>query len=174
MDKQEWEDFFKQECFSKRHCWELDGYRAIVSTMVANEMLFEGVRVLDIGCAFGDGIDYLSKQSQFKDCEFEGIDWSDEAIRWAIEKNKNSKVSFTAEDWKASKKKGDVVIVSRVLDYMPQEEWTPFLKSVRKLAPLTFVVVNKDSFKNRKKFRGASYFETDKYLVCMYERITKS
>lgn len=164
MNKQQWNDFFKSE-FPNRKCWELKGYKAALDYIQKNKLSFEGVNVLDVGSAFGDGITFLSKQKEFKNCKFTALDWSEEAQKYT---DAHIKMNVALEEFEASNY--DVTICSRLLDYVDFEEWGDYIKKIKEYAPITLFVVSTEKVKDKRKFRGMDSVESNKYSVFVYEK----
>lgn len=93
----------------------------LAKKMAAGE-LPESATVLDVGCATGALIGYLSRR--FPTCAFEGIDISEELIRMAREKSPGIKFEVGGVDRLSGEgsKKFDVVLCIGVLGIFDEEE----------------------------------------------------
>lgn len=115
-----WNDFYKQERFQKRHSWRIKPYTKI--TEIVDFKSFKNLTVYDLGCAFGDGLHYLSSVSPQN--KYIGIDYSEECIKWAKNKSKlHPNLSFSIEAIENFKQrdKVDIIILAETLEHLDND-----------------------------------------------------
>tara|TARA_Y100000310_G_scaffold343340_1_gene450499 strand:- start:1055 stop:1813 length:759 start_codon:yes stop_codon:yes gene_type:complete len=86
-----------------------------IHEQVLSSQIYKGKKVLDVGCGSGDvciGISKLGAKSVL------GIDYSDEAIKLAKDKNNRNNVEFKVEDYKNIEESYDVITLVGVLEHI--------------------------------------------------------
>lgn len=110
-DKLNYTDYWKKYKYIK--------VEKIYRYKLIGEIITPGSNVLDIGCGEGSLLGYLKKE---KNVEGEGIDISEEAIKIAHQKGVKAEImDITREDY-AIEKKYDYIIISSVLEHIPNPE----------------------------------------------------
>jgi len=179
--KEYWDMFYNQDRFQNKHKWRVGTYRAIMKALETYNYKFnDRFTVLDAGCAFGDGIDYLCHQDIFKGGIFKGIDFSDECISWA--KYKYNQYTFEAVDinnFDLKKLYFNVIIASEILEHL--DNWEEVLEKLRANCDTLIITVPNKEDKNNlidehiRSFSGddfpeAKKFVTDNTLVVIYKQ----
>ena len=139
--KEYWDKFYKQARFKGKHKWKIATYKYIAEVFNRRDYYCKkNPTVLDIGCAFGDGINYLSKQKIFEGGKFSGIDFSDECIEWA--KQKYPKIEFGVVDINnivTNSNIFNVIIASEILEHLDNDY--EILQILRDICDILIVTV---------------------------------
>jgi len=179
--KEYWDNFFKEDRFQKKHSWRVGPYHRAVEALNEAGLGIDNCTVLDVGCAFGDGLQYLD--SKYKNLKLIGFDYSEEAIIWAAQKYKDNKnYSFYVDDiYNMKEVNVDIIIIAETLEHLENDNQV--LEKLKRQCRILIVTVPNNEIKNNKdlhkmhvnsytkdSFKGAfvTTGEADDYLVAIY------
>jgi len=130
------------------------------------ERMIVNANILDVGCSFGDGIEYLKNTKELNTCKFTGIDCAD----CAVKNGKNVVQLDILDETYSDIQNMDVALCVRLLDYLHTEEQGIIIKKVKTLAPISIFVLKTENVGDKRKFRTGEFFETSGYTVVCFRK----
>ena len=148
QDTKEWDQLFSQKKFKdKGYSWRNKDYKYLSKFLKLS--VFEGT-LLDVGCAFGDGLIYFKNKSP-KITEFSGCDLSSHVINICKQNNKLEKFNFfTCDITKPLNKKYDIIICLQTIEHVldPISAIDNLIKATNKMLIISVPYKNRRSGKS--------------------------
>ena len=138
------------------------------------EISHDKMSICDLGCGTGEGVNLI--KVNFKDSEVTGVDFSDHAIKTAVDE-KDFDVNFICSDIKDFKEHFDVIISSHTLEHF--ENPFEIFSNIIQLADKYFILIvpfqEKDLYKEHFQSLNYNFFPINikDYELVHYKEIKK-